>query len=468
MKALEKSNLIKGFVWLFSGAGLKIVIQMASMVILARILTPADFGLFAGAMAVMSIATVLATAGLTPSLVSTESFSAEFAKAAIVISLGTCVSIGGIVFFLSDLISLHFLDERLSQILQLMCVVFPFVGLKSVSSGLCQRKFKFKQIALINFSSYFLCSCVCAIVLAYAGYGYYSLVVGFILNQILSSVAFLYYEKLDFSPALRGGHIKEIFKYSKWYVSGLLVNNLASQVDNVLVGKSFGATELGLYSRGYQFLIAPAILIGGIVDKVLFPLISKKKREQHKNTFEFFVASYFAVMTLGSLLAIFCFSYIEYFVIYGLGEQWVDAVPVFQWLSLCIPYKAAQKIVGSYLKAQGNVRLNFYFQVFNLAITFVAVIFAIQYSIEMVAILIVLSSVLYNLVTMKFMSYFYKSSMVIIRKLVLIALLTCAVPLLSVLIEFPDIQLFAMNLCAFALIGLLGVKSLRVINYEEK
>jgi O-antigen/teichoic acid export membrane protein len=345
MKIPNKNNLIKGFAWLFSGAGLKIFIQIGSMIILARILTPEDFGLFAGAMAIMSIATVMATAGLTPSLVSSESYSNEFVKAAIAISLFACISIGFIIFLVSDLISYYFLDERLSQILKMMCIVFPFIGLKSVASGLCQRKFKFKQIAFINFSSFLLGSCICAIVLAYNGYGYYSLVIGFIINQILSAVAFLLYQRIDFSPSLRFGYIKEIFQYSKWYVSGLLVNNLVSQVDNVLVGKSFGAAGLGLYSRGYQFLIAPAILIGGIVDKVLFPLISEKKREQQKNTFEFFIASYLTVLIVGSLLSIFCFFYIEYFVIYGLGKQWVTAVPIFQWLSLCIPYKAAQKIL---------------------------------------------------------------------------------------------------------------------------
>jgi O-antigen/teichoic acid export membrane protein len=348
----------------------------------------------------------------------------------------------------------------------MMCIVFPFIGLKSVASGLCQRKFKFKQIAFINFSSFLLGSCICAIVLAYNGYGYYSLVIGFIINQILSAVAFLLYQRIDFSPSLRFGYIKEIFQYSKWYVSGLLVNNLVSQVDNVLVGKSFGAAGLGLYSRGYQFLIAPAILIGGIVDKVLFPLISEKKREQQKNTFEFFIASYLTVLIVGSLLSIFCFFYIEYFVIYGLGKQWVTAVPIFQWLSLCIPYKAAQKIIGSYLKAQGDVKLNFNFQLFNLAITIAAVTFAVQYSIEMVAIFILLSSIIYNFTIMRFMSFFYKSTMIIVPKLFLISLLTLMLPLLSLIIDISGIQLFLMNLCAIAMIVFLGLKSIREINYE--
>jgi hypothetical protein len=84
----------------------------------------------------------------------------------------------------------------------------------------------------------------------------------------------------------------------------------------------------------------------------------------------------------------------------------------------------------------------------------------------MVAIFILLSSIIYNFTIMRFMSFFYKSTMIIVPKLFLISLLTLMLPLLSLIIDISGIQLFLMNLCAIAMIVFLGLKSIREINYE--
>src|SRR5690625_5171776 len=163
------SLTISGFGWMFIGAGGQAFSSAAVVVILSRLLNPADFGVVGAALVVVSFAQVFTQFGVGPALVQMKRLSREHVDTATTMSLmlGLCFAIA--VYLLASVSAAFFGMPQLQSILRVLAVLFPIVGLGAVGQALLQREMKFRITARINLISYLLGYALPGIVLAYLG-----------------------------------------------------------------------------------------------------------------------------------------------------------------------------------------------------------------------------------------------------------------------------------------------------------
>lgn len=340
--------------WASLGAGSRALLQFVVLAILARILTPADYGLMGAALIVVGISSLFSQMGVGPALVQMRDLSREHVSTAMTISVIFGVIAFGIVWLGAPLIEAAFRVENLSHALRNLAFVFPIVAVSVVAEASLQRHMDFKAICINDLSSYIVGQALVSIVLAYLGYGYMALVIGFLAQAVLRTIFMIYSAKTLLSFRFHIDSARTLFRFSLLYTVSQAANYLALNADNFIVARFFGPQGLGLYGRAYQIVVAPAVLVGDTLDKVFFPVISRVQdsREEMAQIFEkVTVLLSFGVLPVSGLLMVLA----EPIVITLLGREWLGVVPPLQVLSLALFFRTTPKFYNAFIKAKGLV-----------------------------------------------------------------------------------------------------------------
>src|SRR5699024_10627924 len=128
-----------------------------------------------------------------------------------------------------------------------------------------------------------------------------------IIQTIVKSILLIWGQKHSMIPMFHKSSAKELLFFGGGYTIARLSNQFALQADNLVVGKWLGSSALGLYSRAYQLMVMPANLFGQVMDKVLFPVMSKIQDEKEKLTQSFKIgitAVAFFTIPVGIMIAL--------------------------------------------------------------------------------------------------------------------------------------------------------------------
>jgi len=349
-----KDKAAKGFVWIFAGTLSQNILQFISLVFLARLLTPKDFGVVSVAMIVVGLLKIFSELGIAPGIVQRHELKPEDIKTANVLTVSLGFVFGLIVYSLADNIALLFEMPDLVQVIQVLAFILPITGLMVVGQALLQRALLFKKIAMFTFTSYFISNIFVAIPLALNDYGLWSLVYSTLLQYILMLIFIHVTLKESRMYGFSWGSAKALFVYGFGQSLGKLANYLANQGDNMIVGKLLGAEVLGLYSKAYQLMMLPANILGTVIDKVLFPIMSSIQNEKQRLSNAYITALSVVVMVtmpLSAVLVIFAEDIIS--IIFG--QQWIGSAHILQILSLALVFRITYKFSDTLSRAKGSV-----------------------------------------------------------------------------------------------------------------
>lgn len=348
----EKSRT--GFFWLLLGTAGQNVLQLMSILVLARILTPKEFGVVGIGAAIIAFLRIFSEVGVGPALVQKESITSQDIKTANMLSLVLGGILTGLLYYLSDNISVFFKMDDLAIILKVLAFTLPVISYSIVGQSLLQRHFDFKKLSSITFLSYLIAYGFVSVYLALHGYGLWSLVAALWVQSTLFLVLTLIVCKdaatIGFSLASARG----MLKYGLGYSIARLCNYAAGQGDNLIVGKLLGSESVGLYGRAYQIMSMPAILFGSVVDKVFFPLMSNMRGDKVKLEKLYLSSIYFSL-----LIFIYLSGYIFIFsdqIIYGLfGEGWSYVSTLIEIMSVGLYFRIGYKFSDCLTMAVGKV-----------------------------------------------------------------------------------------------------------------
>lgn len=260
--------LLSALRWSFFSELAAKAIQPIVFVVLARLLTPEDFGVMTAALMVIGFSQIVWEAGLGKAVVQRRKNIAEAATAAFWINAVLGVLVAGLLILLSPLIAADiFGDERVHRVLQVMSLVVVLGALCSVPTALLQREMKFKKLFWVRFATVTMPG-VASIPLAMAGYGYWALVVGTIVGQSFQLV--LLWRSNTWRPAFRVSYqiALEMARFGGWVLfSGFLIWFYA-WADSLIVGMYLGTEQVGLYRIGSQM----SILVFTILFSPLLPV----------------------------------------------------------------------------------------------------------------------------------------------------------------------------------------------------
>ncbi|MDM0763062.1 lipopolysaccharide biosynthesis protein [Clostridium perfringens] len=330
----SKEIIIHSLMWkLMERSGVQ-GIQFVLQIILARLLTPEDYGIIAIISIFITIASVFVQSGFSTALIQNRNSSEEDFSSVFYLSIFVATILYIALFFMAPLISKFYMITELTNVIRVLSLTLFLGAFNSVQNAIIAKKMEFKKLFFSSFIAVNI-SGVIGIILAYLNFGVWSLVFQQLLNQIFIVLILLivlkWYPKFIFSIK----RIKILFGYSWKLLVSSLIDTIYMNIRSLIIGKIYSAEILGFYNRGNQFPQVIVSNINGSIQSVMLPALS----DEQDNLFKVksmvrrsIVTSSFIIFPMMIGLSVIA----EPLVKILLTDKWLPCVPFLQ--IFCISY----------------------------------------------------------------------------------------------------------------------------------
>lgn len=384
MQSVSKDNLLKrsvqGLAWEYLNVFTLAFLQLGVTTILARLLSPEDYGLLGIALIFSGIVTLLSQFGVGPAIIQRQVLSSEVVRTSFTLAMMFGLVITLITWFASPLIAEYFRAPMVRDILRAISLSFIVASFGTVSEALLTRELRFRKQMWIDVTSYFLGYGVTGIVLAFQGYQVWALVGAILAQNFIKAVLMFISVRHSIIPLIGKNEVKEILRYGSGITLATVFNYFATQADYFVVGRVLGTVLLGIYSRSYHLMMLPATYIGQAIQKVSFPAMSKMQNELERLLKAYFMSATVIGLVMMPLSAYFFIAAPE-IVSLILGPKWLEVIPPFRILSMGIFFRTAYKIDHSLTRALGAVYRRSVVDGIYAGLIFVASLIGVQWGI---------------------------------------------------------------------------------------
>jgi len=379
-----KNKFISGLKWNTLGNVFQQIMQVLSVIVLARILTPDDYGTFSILMIVIGFMGMLAGVGTSAAIIQTESPSNNLLSTIFIFNVVFSLFIYLIIYFLSYPISIFFENPEIEVMLQLISLVFIIKSVTSVQSSLLHKNLQFKKIITINILSSII-GFLIAVWVALKGMGVYSLIVKLLVESIVSTAIILFIVKWMPRTFFSIIELRKVLSYASNLTTFTIINYFSRSADNILIGKYLNASSLGVYSMAYTIMLYPLRNISHTIVRVLFPVLSQIKDDDEKIRRAYKKVIFFiALVTFPLMSGLMGLS--DIFVSVVFGDKWSGLSTL---LFILAPIGMMQSIVttvGSLYMAKGTVKTMLRIGTLNAILTVLSFVVGISFGVEGVAI----------------------------------------------------------------------------------
>src|SRR5690606_25940372 len=276
-----KQQARDGVFWTFLQQFGTQIITFIVGVVLARLLTPSDFGTVALFMVVITLATSIIDGGMASSLIRTENVNDKDLSTVFWFNIATSLAIYLVIYGVAPIIAIFYDVPILTPVIRVYSVIIIINSLVTVQNTRYLKAMDFRTPFRIQLPS-LLIGGVIGVVLALYGFGIWSLVYYAIFQSLISTIQFWTYSKWRPSFIFDRERFKFHFFYGyKLTLSGLL-DNLFKEVYTIVIGKYFSTTQLGYYNRAYSLRQLPVANLSAALNKVTFPLFAQISSDDTK------------------------------------------------------------------------------------------------------------------------------------------------------------------------------------------
>lgn len=333
--------LLRGTAWsLLMRWGIKLI-GMVSMLILARLLAPADYGLMAMAMLVIGLVQVFLDASADTALLRHPEHGERIAHSAWTLRLLQSLAIALAIAVLAPLAALYFREPRVQPVMWVLAGGFVITGLGSVGPILARRELDFVlevRIGLLSKLLSFALTLGCALWWR----NYWALVVGQLVGQLAASV--LSYRYHPYRPRVCFAHVRELWSFSQWLLISGIANYVGTKLDELIAGRVGTPRDLGHYRVSAELGMMVSIELGAPLSRALLPVLAAMQGDLPRMR-EALMKTVGAVNTVTLPAGIGLAMLAEEAVPVLLGAQWAPAAPL---LRLFAAMGAVRFIVGPY------------------------------------------------------------------------------------------------------------------------
>tara|TARA_R110002110_G_scaffold91264_1_gene237373 strand:+ start:24398 stop:25858 length:1461 start_codon:yes stop_codon:yes gene_type:complete len=309
-----------------TGRYLIMALQFASTMVLARLLTPEDIGIYTAGFSVVALAHLFRDFGLNQYIIQEQNLDETAIRTTFTLSLMIAWALGLVVFLLADPAARFFGEPGVKQLLQLLSINFFLIPFGSVTLAILRKKMLFHITAGISFVAVFLGISV-AVYSAYTGQGFMCLAYGAVTETSATVIlsAFFRPKRMSFLPSIKGA--RRIFQFASIVGTGNVVMQLSYSITDALIARMLGITALGFFSRAWgTFELFNNIFVNAF-KPVMLPLLSRNSGDQPK-----LIAGYSQAVCYSFIFAwpFFAFLYLYTFEVMRVlyGAQWDAAIPL--------------------------------------------------------------------------------------------------------------------------------------------
>jgi O-antigen/teichoic acid export membrane protein len=327
-----RDRSVRGGLLSVTSQGAQFVMQSIATVVLARLLTPTDFGLVAMVTAITGLAQAFADLGLSEATIQHPEISHKQVSNLFWINVAIGLILTSITAGLAPVLARFYREPRLKNITLLVSLTFLIGGLRVQHDALLKRQMRFSSLAIRDITSYVVAVPV-AIALAWRGAGYWALVaMPLVLNLTQMALSWLIVRWIPGLPR-RDAKVRSLIAFGGNVAASYLIFNVNNNADNVLIGWYWGAGPLGLYSRAYNLLMLPVRQLGGPARSVAIPAFSRVQDDPARMA-RYYLRTVNVIMWIVAPIFGFLFVAAVPIIVLALGHRWRGAAPVFQILAI--------------------------------------------------------------------------------------------------------------------------------------
>lgn len=324
-------DTLKGISWIGGLRGITRLITFIKLAILARILTPFDFGLFGIAALVLAFLEIITETGINIFMLQQKEKWEELVNTAWVVSIVRGVLMGLVILALTPFIAIFFKSQNVTNLLYLTSLIPVIRGFINPANIRFQKDLDFKKefnfrlvLTLTEFSA--------ASILAFILRSPESLIIAMIFSAIVEVVLSIVLIKPRPKFVYNSNEAREIIHQGKWITGYSVFSYILTQGDDIAVGKLLGASPLGIYQNAYKISTLPMLEAHDVILRVTFPIYSKlqedpgRLKEAVKKQISF-------TLVFSVIIGLVLFLYSEEIVYIVLGPNWISSAPIVKVLA---------------------------------------------------------------------------------------------------------------------------------------
>ena len=369
--------------WSFAERYLGLMISIASTMVLARLLTPGEVGIYSMCAAFTAVAGILRDFGVSEYIIQEKELTRGKLRSAYAVAFIVAWSIGLVAFASRDVLAEFYKEPRVAEVMLVLTLHFLILPVSSPTFAMLNRNLAFRQVFFLQIACNGV-QAVTSVTLAYLGFGVMSLAWGPIANVATQTVilALLHPKDLLILPGL--GEVRTVLRFGSLYVASRTIEVLTRNVHEPLLGKFYDFASVGLFSRAFGLIELFYHNVTHAVVRVATPAFAAAHRagqpvgEVFTSSTALFTSvawSFFGVVavTSGHIIGIM------------FGDQWLPAAPIASWLALgMVPYSLTA-LVPQLMAATGHVKRRLQVTLMYSPVHIVAVVIALPHSLEAVA-----------------------------------------------------------------------------------
>lgn len=392
-----KQRTIRGLSWAFIDRFANQISQFIFGIILARLLSPAEYGLIGMLAIFFEIADTFVVAGFSEALIRKKDPTVADYSTIFLVNVFTGLFFYSLMYLSAPGISWFFNEPRLIPIIGVLGITVVINAFGMVARVPLTKNLDFKSLAAISVISNIVSGAV-AITLAFKGYGVWSLVWRNIMQSLLTTILVFFISRPPLRFMFSYASFREIFGFGSKLLASRLFLEAYNNIYYILIGKFFSARDLGLYTRanGYKDMFSRTL--HNVIQSVSFPALAeiKDNDERLRNAYRRLVQSttYLTAILMFGLAAT-----ANNFILGLIGPKWAESIPYLQLLSMIGLFYPLHYINLNILVIKGHSGLHFRLEVLTKLIALPAVAVGLLYGIKAMIICMIFTWVLDYLIT---------------------------------------------------------------------
>ena len=374
-----RKRTVNGAIWTFIDLLFNRGAYLIATIVLANLLGPKEFGLIGMISLFVAIGNSLVDCGMTTSLLRLQIVTQTDYSTVFITNILMSVFVYLIVYLLAPSIANFYNQDILKSIIRIYCIGFILSSLRGIQTIKLMKELDFKKLMILNIPGNII-STVVSILMGLRGFGVWSLVALFLINQTISTLVYWIYVKWKPNWIFDFSCYKFHLRFGYKLVLSSQLNIFFENIYNVLIGKFINVKMVGYYERAFTFNNYPTSIISGIIQKVSIPALIHVKnnnnelREVYKNMMlvTFLISS--VTLSAFSLSASPLINLI-------LGPAWLEMIPLFQILSLSFILYPIHSFNVNILTIFGRSDLFLKIEVYKKTLVIILIIIGFQFGV---------------------------------------------------------------------------------------
>jgi PST family polysaccharide transporter len=365
-----RQTAVKGAFFTSLAQVAKVIVQFGSVIVMSRLLSPADFGLLAMVAPVYGLALIFQDMGLGHATVQSAQVTPAQSNALFWLNVAVAISLAVPLIVTAPMVGWFYGDARAAGLTRGFAALIVIVALGAQHSALLNRSMRFRFLAALDALSV-LAGFLLGVLLAAAFHTYWALFASYAISASVNVIGA--WIGTGFVPGLPRWEASatQMVRLGAGFTSFNLFNFIVLNLGNVLIGRVWGDAALGLYDRAYRFLLFPLGQINAPLARVMLPTLARLRADESRYRSAYLQATNQLLLVTQPGI-VFAIATADILVPILLGDKWRAAAPIFEWMGLAALLQPISGAANWLFISQQRSKEFAWFGAFNAAISAVA------------------------------------------------------------------------------------------------